>query len=188
MARARSPEKRAAILLATVHEIAHTGLAAPTARIAARAGVAEGTLFTYFPSKEELLNALYLELKVEVYARINAGFPHAASLERRARHIWETFLVWTIEFPDKRTATVLLHLSGLITSETRAAALTQGSLIDATMTDLNARGAFKKLPPGFAAATMSALQEATVDFIARHPRRRTQLIDQAFRVFWRAAR
>jgi hypothetical protein len=46
MARVRSPEKRSAILRAAVYEIAKTGLGAPTAKIAGRAGVAAGTLFT----------------------------------------------------------------------------------------------------------------------------------------------
>ena len=90
MARVRSPEKRTAILQAAVHEIAEVGLGAPTAKIARRAGVAAGTLFTYFANKEELLNQLYLELKGEVYTRLNANFPHQGSLERRARHIWST--------------------------------------------------------------------------------------------------
>jgi len=53
MARVRSPAKRTAILRAAVHEIAEAGLGAPTAKIARRAGVAAGTLFTYFATKEE---------------------------------------------------------------------------------------------------------------------------------------
>ena len=52
MARARSPEKRGAILEAAVHEIAEEGLGAPTAKIARRAGVAAGTLFTYFETRK----------------------------------------------------------------------------------------------------------------------------------------
>jgi len=90
MARVRSPEKRSAILQAAVREIADLGLSAPTAKIAKRAGVAAGTLFTYFANKEELLNQLFLELKGEVYTRVNANFPYKASLGRRARHIWSS--------------------------------------------------------------------------------------------------
>jgi AcrR family transcriptional regulator len=50
MARVRSSEKRSAILEAAVHEIARSGLGASTAEIARSAGVAAGTLFTYFAS------------------------------------------------------------------------------------------------------------------------------------------
>jgi AcrR family transcriptional regulator len=65
MARVRSPEKHNAILQAAVHEIARARLGAPTAKIARRAGLAAGTLFTYFADKEELPSELYLELRGE---------------------------------------------------------------------------------------------------------------------------
>jgi len=188
MARLRSPEKRSAILQAAVHEIAEAGLGAPTAKIAQRAGVASGTLFTYFVNKEELLNELYLELKSEVYVIVNADFPHKGSLERRAQHIWSSFLDWTIQFPEKRKVSVLLNVSDVITASTRARIAAERATIDATLSELGSRVALRRLPQGFAAATMSAMQEATMDFVARQPKQRKQLIEHAFRVFWRAVR
>jgi AcrR family transcriptional regulator len=188
MARVRSPEKRSAILQAAVHEIAEAGLGAPTAKIARRAGVAAGTLFTYFASKEELLNELYLDLKVEVYARVNAGFPHKASLERRAQHVWSSYLDWAIEFPEKRKVSAQLNVSDLITPETRARTAAERGTVDTTLSELGTRGALRGLPAGFAAATMSAMQEATMDFIAKQPKHRKGLIERAFQVFWRAVR
>jgi AcrR family transcriptional regulator len=186
MARVRSPEKRTAILEAAVHEIAETGLGAPTAKIAQRAGIAAGTLFTYFASKEELLNELYLELKIEVYTRINANFPHKAGLERRTRHVWSSFLDWAIEFPEKRKVSVQLNVSDLITPETRTRTAAERGAVDATLSELEGRKALRGLPAGFAAATMAAMQEATMDFIAKQPKRREELTEQAFQVFWRA--
>ena len=119
MARSKSPEKRNAILQAAVREIAEAGLGAPTAKIARRAGLAAGTLFTYFANKEKLLNELYLELKIEVYRRVDTNFPRKANLERRARHVWSSLLDWAIEFPDKRKVSAQLNVSDLITPETR---------------------------------------------------------------------
>jgi len=188
MARARSPEKRSAILQAAVHEIAELGLGAPTAKIANRAGVAAGTLFTYFANKEELLNELYVELKGEVYTRVNANFPHKGSLEGRARHIWSSFLDWSIEFPEKRKVSAQLNVSDLITPETRVRTATERGTIDETLRELGTRGALRGLPVGFATATMAAMQEATMEFIAKQPKRRAELIERAFQMFWRALR
>ena len=171
-----------------MHEIAEAGLGAPTAKIATRAGVAEGTLFTYFATKEELLNELYLDLKAEVYKRVNANFPHKAALERRAWHLWASFLDWAIESPEKRKVSVLLNVSDLITSETRAKTATERGAIDATLSELESREALRGLPSGFAAATIAAMQEAAMDFIARHPKQRKMLIERTFRIFWRAVR
>jgi AcrR family transcriptional regulator len=188
MARVRSLEKRSAILQAAVHEIAEAGLGAPTAKIARRADVAAGTLFTYFASKEDLLNELYVELKGEVYTRVNADFPHNGSLERRTRHIWSSFLDWAIEFPEKRKVSVQLNVSDLIATETRARIAAQRGTVDKTLSELGTRGALRRLPAGFATATMSAMQEATMEFIAKQPKQREELIERAFQVFWCALR
>jgi AcrR family transcriptional regulator len=135
------------------------------------AGVAAGTLFTYFANKEELLNELYVELKGEVYTRINANFPHKGSLERRARHIWSCVLDWAIEFPEKRKASLQLNVSDLISPETRTRAAAGRSTIGGTLSELGTRGAVRGLPAGFAMATMAAMQEATMEFIAKQPKR-----------------
>ncbi len=186
MARIKSPEKRSAILEAAVHEIVEAGLGAPTAKIARRAGVAEGTLFTYFASKDELLNELYFEIKSELYRRMNAEFPHGASLKERAWYLWSGFLVWAIENPEKRKVSVQLNVSNLITPETRARTTEDRRGIDAILADLSKSPALSEMPAGFAAAMMGAMHEATSEMVAQYPKKRKKLIEQAFRVFWRA--
>ena len=188
MARVRSLKKRNAILDAAVREIAKAGLGAPTAKIARRAGVAAGTLFLYFANKAELLNELYLELKGEAYKKINANFPHKGNLVRRARHVWSSYLDWAIEFPEKRKVSVLLNVSDLITPETRVRIDAERGAVDGTFNELRTRGALRGMPAGFAAATMSAMQEATMEVIAKQPKQRKRLIEKAFQVWWRALR
>lgn len=186
MARLRSPEKRSAILQATAQEIAEGGLGAPIAKIAQRAGLAEGTLFTYFINKDELLNELYVELKNEVYDKINADFPHKGNLQRRAWHIWAGYLDWAIAFPAKRKASVQLHVSDVITPETHARTAAKRDAVDATLYELEKSAGLRGLPPGFASAMMSAMQEAAMDFIAKAPKQKEELVKRTFKVLWRA--
>jgi AcrR family transcriptional regulator len=188
MSRLKSARKRTAILRAAVREVAQSGLGAPTAKIARRAGVAAGTLFTYFATKEQLLNELYIALKSETYARINAKFPGKGSLERRAQHIWSSYLDWAIQFPEKRKVSVQLNVSDVITPETRAKTAAAGGAVGQTLSELDRRAGLRGLPAGFAAATMTALQAATMEFVARQPGRRKQLVARGFQVFWRALR
>jgi AcrR family transcriptional regulator len=187
MARARSPEKRQAILQAAVREIAEAGLGASTARIAKGAGLAEGTMFTYFPSKEDLLNELYIELKAEVYRRINVGFPRESGLRECVRHIWTEYLQWAMEKPDERKVSVLLNLSTVVSVATRDRISAERGAVAETMGGLDERGAFKDLPAGFASSAMTAMQEAVMDMAAKKPRQRAVLIEQAFDAFWRMA-
>jgi AcrR family transcriptional regulator len=58
MARQKSDEKHSAILQAAIRVIDRQGLGAATAKIAAEAGVSKGSLFTYFPTKADLLSHL----------------------------------------------------------------------------------------------------------------------------------
>jgi AcrR family transcriptional regulator len=64
--RPKSDEKRSVILQETTRVIVMQGLSAPTMVIAKEAGVANGSLFTYFATKTDLFNQLYLELKMEM--------------------------------------------------------------------------------------------------------------------------
>jgi AcrR family transcriptional regulator len=188
MARARSPEKREAILRSAVREIAEAGLGASTAKIAKGAGLAEGTMFTYFSSKDDLLNELYIEVKTDAYRRMHAGFPHTAGLRERARHIWIAYLRWAMEKPDERRVSVLLNLSAVVSAATRERIRVERETVARTMDELGGRGAFKDLPSGFASSAMAAMQEAVMEMAARRPRERAKLVEQAFDAFWRMAK
>jgi AcrR family transcriptional regulator len=187
MARPRSSEKRQALLQAAVREIAEVGLGVSTAKIAKRAGLAEGTMFTYFASKNDLLNELYIELKTETYRLIHVGFPHEAGLRERARHIWTEYLRWAMEKPAERKVSLLLNLSTVISAPTRELLNSERGAVVQTMDELGKRGAFNDLPAGFAAASMMAMQEAVMEMAARKPRQKAKLVDLAFEAFWRMA-
>lgn len=188
MARARSPEKREAVLRSAVREIAEAGLGASTAKIAKGAALAEGTMFRYFASKDELFNELYVELKTETYERIHREFPYGAALRERVRHIWTEYLRWAMERPEERKVSVLLNLSAVVTAGTRERMSGARGVVAETMEELGGRGAFKDLPKGFAASAMVAMQEAVMEMAGKKPRLRAALVEGAFDAFWRMAK
>src|SRR3981081_2831646 len=102
MARPLSEDKRTAILEAATEVVAMHGVSAPTAKIAKGAGVAGGTLFTYFANKDQLLNRLFLELKAHAPAAMMTGYPSGKSLIDRSRHMWDRFIGWGSAHPLKR--------------------------------------------------------------------------------------
>ena len=185
MPRERSSEKRQALLRAAVAEIAKSGTETSTARIARKAGLAESTLFTYFPSKSALFNALYIELKDKVYQVLNGEFPEDAVLHVRARHIWAGTLAWGVKFPKERKASLHLHLSNIITAATRAHTDAQSVEVRKTMAELSTQGIFRELPASFAATAMGAMQDAVLDEIARNRKDQAILIAKGFEAFWR---
>ena len=58
--------KRSAIIAAAVTLIDREGVGISTARVAAEAGVSNGTLFNYFPTKQALIDSVYVEGLVHV--------------------------------------------------------------------------------------------------------------------------
>jgi AcrR family transcriptional regulator len=77
--------------------------------------VAEGTLFTYFANKDELLNRLYLELKMDLRDAMMTGYPAGKSLIDRNRHVWDRYIGWGSAHPLKRRAMRQLVVSDRIT-------------------------------------------------------------------------
>jgi AcrR family transcriptional regulator len=186
MARPRSEDKRNAILSAAVSVIGEQGVSAPTARIAALAGVAEGTLFTYFSSKDELLNALYLELKGELREVMMAGYPTSASLEQRARHVWLRYVGWGVAHPDKRKAMARLGMSERVTEQSKTAGMQTLADINTMIQASVANGLLRNHPAAFVSAIMGSLAETTMDFMARHPEQAAQYSASGFEAFWNA--
>jgi AcrR family transcriptional regulator len=186
MTRPRSGDKRNAILAAATNIIAEQGLSAPTAKIARAAGVADGSLFTYFPDKDELLNQLYLELKADMRKRMTSSSPRARSLKQRAHQVWNGYIDWGISFPAKRRAMAQLTVSDRVTEKSRLAG-TEG-FDDATsvMQQITAQGGLRDRPAAFASSIMVSLAETTMDFISRYPKEAARYRDAGFQAFWNA--
>ncbi len=119
MARPRSEDKRNAILSAAIETLAELGERASTSKIAKVAGVAEGTLFTYFSNKEELLNQLYLSLKAELRQVMMHDYPVDSDLQTQMSHIWQSYLNWSLEAPLKRKVMAQLSTSEQITEQSK---------------------------------------------------------------------
>src|ERR1700712_711619 len=119
MARPRSDDKREAILEAAIEVIATEGLGASTAAIAREAGVATGSLFTYFGTKAELLNAVYVALKLEMATAAGGELDEAADIRSRLQRAWGSWLAWASGSPERRRVLAVLGTSDEITPASR---------------------------------------------------------------------
>ena len=185
MARPLSEDKRDAILASAAELVAAMGTSAPTAKIARDARVAEGTLFTYFPDKDALLAALFLDIEGELARAILGEVPAGATPRDRIRHMWDRFLDWGADNPARRKALKQLKVSDRIGAECRRCGEEMfaefRTVLEAALEGKEGEG----LSPDYVGAVLSALAEITFEFIGREPARRDHYRTLGFETFWK---
>ncbi|HEX4833545.1 MAG TPA: TetR/AcrR family transcriptional regulator [Trebonia sp.] len=186
MARPKSDDKRDALLAAAVRVIVAQGLSAPTAVIAREAGVSNGSLFTYFPTKADLFNQLYLELKTGMALASLEGVTPPGPVRDQFARMWANWMRWATAHPGKRRALALLSVSDDITPETLAAGHGAMASIAGMVEQLRASGPMKDAPMAFVVAIMNSLAEATMDFVATDPSQAAEHSQAGFDALCRA--
>ena len=186
MARPRSEDKRNAILEAATRLFAERGLtAAPTSEISKQAGVAEGTLFTYFKTKDDLINALYRELKLELADAIMSDFPRKKNIRTRLRHVWDRYVDWGIANPKQRKVLAQLTVSEVLTKESKDATGAPFVEFQIMIRDAMEQRVFRNdIPAEYISKSLAALVEATIDLMVSKPSKANKYRDSGFQMFW----
>jgi AcrR family transcriptional regulator len=185
LARPRSDDKRDAILSAAARIFADRGLdAAPTAAISKAARVAEGTLFTYFATKDALINALYRAIKLEMAEAMIAGLARRKDGRSQLRHLWNGYVEWGIANPDKRKALTQLQVSDRITDESRAAGEAPFAEIEVLADGSILRREIRDLPLSYLGAAVSALADITMVFMAADAKGAARYQKVGFEILW----
>ena len=186
MARPKSEDKRNAILDAATRLFAERGLtAAPTSEISKQAGVAEGTLFTYFKTKDDLINALYREIKLELADAMMSDFPRKKNVRTKLRHVWDRYVNWGIANPRQRKVLAQLQVSEALTKESRDAGGAPFVEFQVMMRDAIEQRVFRNdLPVELISKSLAALVEATIDLTVPHPSKANKYRDSGFQMFW----
>jgi len=186
MARPRSEDKRNAILDAATRLFAERGLtAAPTSEISKLAGVAEGTLFTYFKTKDDLINALYREIKLELADAMMSDFPRKKNIRTKLRHVWDRYVNWGIANPRQRKVLAQLTVSEALTKESRDAGSAPFVEFQAMIRDAIEQRVFRNdVPVELISKSLAALVEATIDLTELNRAKAKQYRDSGFQMFW----
>ena len=185
MARPRNEDRRNAILKATTELVAKQGLGAPTAAIAKRASIPHGSVFTYFKTKTDLLNVLYVDLSREMTDIVLATMPAGEDICAQFHHLWETWISWGAANLSKRRAQTLLNVSDLVTEQNRNAAFDYAEPVYQIFRRASASGALRDSPSRYIGGLIHGLAETTMDFIIRNPRKAKKLREAGLQAAWR---
>lgn len=186
MARPRNEERRLAILSAAEQVIASQGIAAAsTAVIAKAAGVSNGSLFTYFDTKTQLLNELFITLKTEMAEAALAGLAADAPAREQVRHLWEHWARWATGNPAKRRVLAQLQVAEEITAESHRQVGLASTGMARILERARTGGPVQDVPLGFVLTLANALAEAAIDELIRDPGQASANAAIAFEALWR---
>ena len=172
-------------MAAAIRVIASQGLGAATAAIAEEAGVSNGSLFTYFETKADLMNDLYIELKAEMAAAALDRLPTKSDIRKQALHMWSHWVRWATSCPEKRRTLAHLGVSDDITPKSRRTGHQTMAGIAKLLERSRENGPMRNAPLGFVVALMSAMADATIDFIVSDPANANKHSKAAFDALWR---
>jgi AcrR family transcriptional regulator len=95
-------EKREAILDTALVLFTERGFfGTPTSMISKEAGVATGTLFFYFRTKEELIDTLYLRVKAEAAEAMCHGLKDEPDAQAKLNRLGRNAIAWGMGHPQK---------------------------------------------------------------------------------------
>jgi AcrR family transcriptional regulator len=112
--------KREKILEAALNMFVENGFeSSPTSKIAKQAGVATGTLFHYFKTKDELINELYLEIKMQMVSALKQNLFEAKTIRQKLECIWFNSTKWAIQQQKGNKFFAMYGTSSYISTSTR---------------------------------------------------------------------
>ncbi|MBF0194993.1 MAG: TetR/AcrR family transcriptional regulator [Magnetococcales bacterium] len=162
-----------------------------TASIAKEAGVASGTLFNYFSTKDMLINAVYITLKKDIHASIMATWNPAGNLETKLYHAWLGVVKWALKYPRHYDLLEQLRMSELVTQETREAMTAEFSALHMDVQVGIKEKEIIELPVSYHLAMGGALINATITFLRSQEGGQfdvEELVKQGFLVYWRGVK
>ena len=187
MARSLSPERRTRLLSSALQLFVKNGVMnTSTAEIAKEAGTAAGTLFLYFPTKQDLLDQLALKIGKEQSDYINQLLEPSLSARETFYTIWHGTVSWFLENMEAYQYIQQVRDSGM----TSASAVQEsnqffGYYYLAIQKGFQ-EGSIKLYPLGLIGDFLYQDIVAVINHISRQPdlSQREETIRQGFEIFW----
>lgn len=187
MIRKLAPDKRENFLNAALKLFVANGVQnTSTAAIAKEAGTAAGTLFLYFPTKQDLVNELILRIGREQANTMKALLKPSLSVRDTFFTIWSSSIHWFLEHLDAYEYAQQVRDTGLVTeAAVQESAKFFSYYYDAIQKGFK-RGALKRYPPDVIGGFLYQDIVAAMDLLRAQPRpeKQEEIIQMGFDIFW----
>jgi AcrR family transcriptional regulator len=179
--------KREAILAAALTLFVRNGFeGAPTSAISKEAGVATGTLFFYFRTKEELVDTLYLGIKEEAAAAMCLGVDDESGVRAKLRRVWINGVRWGTAYPEKLRFMEQFARSGYVSQSAHEAGMAHFVFLQDLVQEGIREGVIRDSDPQLLFCMMAAALSGLISRVTSldNPHKRDEIMRQGLELVW----
>ena len=187
MIRTLNPDKRAQFLASALRLFVANGVQnTSTAAIAKEAGTAAGTLFLYFPTKQDLIHELLLQVARQQSEYINSLLDLSMPARDTFYAIWNGSIRWFLENRDAYRYVLQVRDSGMVAESVVQESVKYFDYYYLTIEKGLAEGSIKPYPIDLIGGMLYQDIVAIINLINAQPdpARQEKYIQSGFDVFW----
>jgi AcrR family transcriptional regulator len=158
-----------------------------TALISREAGVATGTLFIYFPVKEELITTLYIESKNKLAAFLKEGISRQKTPKLKMKHLWLRWNEWAEEHPYAFKYIQMVASSTYISGVALKKGSSVSDIAEKFLLTAIKDGTITRMSASLFFTIFEGLLTSTANHIAtlRSAKSKEKIAEQSFEIFWK---
>jgi AcrR family transcriptional regulator len=181
-------DKKTAIMEAALKLFTERGFhGTSTAQISKDAGVATGTLFNYFPTKEDLINSLYFEVKGNLSQAMGKGLEAESTFQGKLRKIWSNLVKWGVDNQEEFLFVGQFCSSPYITKFTRDEVMKEYVFLHDLVDEGIKTGEIGDFPAELVIAMFYQGSRTIVNFILESDSLKDQnkVLEDGFQIIWK---
>jgi AcrR family transcriptional regulator len=157
----------------------------PTSKIAKQAGVANGTLFHYFATKETLIKELYIHIKNELNQYLFSIIDANDDIKTTTKNVYINAIRWSLNNPDKFHFTQQVHFSPHVAKIPAEVVQEQTKMHSELIEAAKAQGLIKPMPTALVFTLVNSQMIGIYQYLLSQPEsEQDDIIEQGFEMIW----
>ncbi len=181
-------DKKTAIMEAALKLFTERGFhGTTTAQISKEAGVATGTLFNYFPTKEDLINSLYIEVKGELSRSMGKAIEIESTFQDKMKKLWANLINWGLDNQEKFLFVGQFCSSPYITKFTREEVMKEYVFLHKLVSEGIKTGEIRDFPEDLTLSMFYQANRTVVNLIldSNQLQNKNRFIEDGFQIIWK---
>ena len=180
-------DKKTAIMEAALKLFTERGFhGTSTAEISKEAGVATGTLFNYFPTKEDLINSLYFKVKGQLSQSMGKEIEAQSTFQGKLKKIWSNLINWGVDNQEEFLFVGQFCYSPYITKFTREEVMKEYIFLHDLVNEGIKTGEIREFSEELVIAMFYQSSRTVVNFIldSDSSPNENKIIEDGFQIIW----